>query len=308
MRWNVSGKRWSLAGVDFAIEKESIRLSFAHAGVAAWLPSTRRTAKGEIARLQEASTETIERINEKRNTFNSQREKASDTLTALSEIRDRETRSHLHQFGQETGNLPAPIYTRAELTRMAKHAHEMKDAVLLTEVFKAIEGNDSSLSRADKHPDREFAARTLARGIIAGIDTREAHEKLIENQRTRRFAPVVAYLPNGAIVTGTLRQFEIRTRAEALARILTHSPEQQAKERAIAQAVSERDATLKSDYERAASYFTAARKIGDYYIQEFNREGKAIPPPTFTPHEQQRLDYNSKHGMNAPTLQRFSFE
>jgi len=302
VRWNVSGKRLSLAGVDFAIEKENIHLSFAHAGVTAWLPSTRRAAKGEITRLQEARSEIVERINEKRNTFSSQREKASETLTALSEIRDHEARSRLHQFSDETGNLPAPIYTRAELARMAERAHETKDPALLTEVFKAIEGNNSVLSRDDKHPDREFASRTLARGIIAGIDAREAQEKLIENQRTRRFAPVVAHLPNGSIVTGTLRQFEIRTHAEALVRIFNHSPEQQAKERAIAQAVSERDATLKSDYERAATYFTAARKIGDYYVQEFNREGKAIPPPAFTPHEQQRLDYHSKHGMNAPSL------
>ncbi|MDQ3257723.1 MAG: hypothetical protein M3R15_28190, partial [Acidobacteriota bacterium] len=57
VRWNVSGKRWSLAGVDFAIEKESIRLSFAHAGVAAWLPSTRRAANSRIAHLRETRTE-----------------------------------------------------------------------------------------------------------------------------------------------------------------------------------------------------------------------------------------------------------
>lgn len=195
-----------------------------------------------------------------------------------------------------------PIYTRAELARMTERAHETKDAVLLTEVFKAIEGNDTSLSRNDKHPNRELAARTFAHGIIAEVDSRVAREKMLENQRTRRFAPVAAHLPNGTIATGTLRQFEIRTRAEALARILTHSPEGQAKERAIAQAVSERDATLKSDYERTAAYFTAARKISDYYVQEFKREGKAIPPPAFTSHEQQRLDYHSKHGKTALAL------
>jgi len=125
---------------------------------------------------------------------------------------------------------------------------------------------------------------------------------MLENQRTRLFAPVSAHLANGSIVTGTLRQCSIRTRAEALARIFTHSPEQQAKERAIAQAVSERDATLKTDYERAATFFTAARKLSDHYVQEFNRAGKAIPPPAFTSHEQQRLGYHFKHGVTMPTL------
>lgn len=302
VRWNVSDKRWSLAGVDFAIEKESIRLSFAHIGVSAWLPSTRRAANSRIARLQEARTEIIERINERQNTFDSQREKASDTLTALSEIRHRETRNHLPQLDCEMQNLPAPIYTRAELARMTDRAYETKNPTLLMEVFRAVEGSNPSLSRDGKHPDIEFAARIFAHSFIAKIDAREAHEKMLENQRTRRFAPVAAHLPNGSIVTATLRQFEIRTRAEAIVRILNYSPEGQAKERAIAQAVGERDATLKSNYERAATYFTVAHKISDYYVQEFKREGKAIPLPAFTPYEQQRLDYLSKHGKTVPTL------
>lgn len=299
IRWDVSGSRWSLAGIDFALERQFIRLSFNRRGVAALFPSTRRAVRAEVAQLSATRRAVVERINERREELAFERTRAAETVTVLREIRDRETARSSVRNHEKSEVSRTPIFTSAELARMEKCAYAMKDAALLREVHAEIRATEECLAPNGKSYIERSAACAFAQSIIAEIDFKEARERQFENSRKGRFAPVAARLAGGEIITGSLRQFEIRSSVEALVRIFDTSPERRERERVLRSAASERDSAIKADAERAAGYLTAAREIADDCRQELVKAGKTSPPPAFTESEIRRIESYSERSKSA---------
>lgn len=297
----------SLAGIDFRLEKERIRLSFTRAGISAWFPTVKRAAQGEIAPLLEARAQVIATLAERRELLAEKRTRTAETVLALREISDRESREGTRTLSFSGGEkTPAPVYTRRELALMEERAHEKLDAGLLREVHVALEAHESRLNPNRRSLVEQLAGRAFAREIIAGIEARETQSLLTRDEHERKFTPVAARTPSGEIVTGSLRQFEIRSRIAAFLSLLDNSPERLAKESLISHAVARRDAALASDCERAHEYFAVARELGDGYRREFERAGQTQPPPAFTAREMRLIELRLDESRNAPEREFFA--
>jgi hypothetical protein len=290
VRWEIGGSRLSLAAVDAAIEKERVQTSFVHIGVAAWIPSWRREAEGEMARLQGIRRQVEDRIRERQKELAEERERAAETARALGEIRDGDTRSQVGRGDERRLEPAAPLYTRAELDRMESHAHTTRDARLLMEVHEARQEKFMRLP-AEKRPSvQKLAAEAAARAFVAGLDFEAAQKARSEEARWGRFTPVAARLREGSIITGSVRQTEVLSRADAIIRMVEDGPERRERARAITHAAAVRAAETEAAYDRAADYLAASRMIADDYREELKEIGRNAPRPAFSPKELSLID------------------
>ena len=290
VRWEINGARWSLAGVDARLEKERVQTSFIHVGISAWVPSWKRQSQEEIARLREIRREVEENIRARQQELIEERERAAATVQALTEIRDSEARV---QDGRESLNRSetlSPIYTRAELDRMESHAHTTLDADLLVEV------NDARLEKlmrlpAEKRPPlQSLAASAEARAFVAELDFLRTQKTRDEQARWGRFVPVSARLRDGSLITGSVRQTEVLSRADAIIHIVEGGPEKRERARAITRAAAVHATETEAAYEAAAKCLEAARQIADEYREELEEMGRGAPQPAFSPKDLSRID------------------
>lgn len=289
-RWEIGGNRLSLAAVDAAAEKERIQTSFVHVGVAAWIPPWRREAEGEMARLQEVRRQAEDRIRERQKELAEERERASEIVRALGEIRDSEARNVGGREHPDGTEIVAPLYTRAELDRMESHAHTTRDARVLLEVHEARQEKFMRLP-AEKRPSvQKLAAEAEARAFVAGLDFEEAQKARSEQAKWGRFTPVAARISDGSIITGSVRQTEVLSRADAIIRMVEGGPERRERARAITHAAAIRAAEIEAAYDRAADYLAASRMIADDYREELKEVGRNVPRPAFSPKDLSRID------------------
>ena len=290
VRWEINGTRWSLAGVDARLEKERVQTSFIHVGVSAWVPSWRRQAQEEIARLQEIRREVEENIHVRQQELIEERERAAATVQALTEIRDSEARI---QGGRESLNRSetlSPIYTRAELDRMETHAQTTLDADLLVEVNDARLKKLMRLPAGKRPPLQSLAAEAEARAFVAELDFIRAQKSREEQSRWGRFVPVAARLPDGSLITGSVRQTEVLSRADAIIHIVEGGPEKRERARAITRSAAVHAAETVAAYEAAAKYLEAAKQLADEYREELEEMGRDVPQPAFSPKDLSRID------------------
>lgn len=277
-RWEVAGQRLSLAGVDARIEKERVKQSFIHVGIAALLPSQRRAAHAEIMRLTELRSELLEHIFTRQLELETGRIKALSTVSALREIDARETqRREAAGNGAGATGKPHPIYTRAELDRMEFRAQAMRDGGLLLEVDEARRAKDARLAPEHRTPVETRSARDAERVNLAEKDLAEDGQLLEVSIRRGRFTPVAARLSDGTIITGSIRQTEVLSRADALIRIFENTPHTAERETAIRRAATNRESEARLTYEASAAYLTAARSIAAEGMRELTRAGKQLP-------------------------------
>lgn len=297
-RWEINGTRWSLAGVDARIEKERVKTSFIHVGISAWVPSWKRQAQGEMARLQEIRHQVEESIRARQQELLEEHERAAATVQALTEIRDDEARI---QDGRGSLNLSetiSPIYTRAELDRMESHAHTTRDAHLLMEVNDARLEKLTRLPAEKRPPLHKLAAEAEARAFVAELDFRRAQKSRAEQAQWGRYTPVAARLRDGSLITGSVRQTEVRSRADALIHIVEGSPEKRERARAITRAAAVHAAETEATYDAAAQYLAAARQITDEYREELEEMGRGVPQPAFSPKDLSRIDLHRAQSEN----------
>ena len=290
VRWEIDGTRWSLAGVDARLEKERINTSFIHVGISALVPSWKRQALDEIARLQEIRREVEENIRARQQELLEERERAAATVQSLTSIRDGEARSHDGRGSQSLPENIPPIYTRAELDRMESHAHTTRDAGLLMEVNEARMEKFSRLPAEKRPPLNKLAAEAAARSFVAELDFRRAREALTEQSRWGRYAPVAALLPDGSLITGSVRQTEVLSRADAIIHIVEAGPEKRERARVITRSAAVHAAETQASYDAAAQYLAAARRIADEYREELAEMGRSMPEAIFSPKDLSRID------------------
>jgi hypothetical protein len=297
-RWEINGTRWSLAGVDARREKERLQTSFIHVGISAWVPSWKRQAQGEMARLEAIRREVEENIRARQQELLEERERAAATVQALTEIRDGEARIQDGRGSLNLSETVSPIYTRAELDRMESHAHTTRDAHLLMEV------NDTRLEKlmrlpAEKRPPlHKLAAEAEARAFVAELDFRRARESRAEQAQWGRYTPVAARLQDGSLITGSVRQTEVLSRADAIIHIVEGSPEKRERARAITRAAAVHAAETEATYDAAAQYLAAARQITDEYREELEEMGRGVPQPAFSPKDLSRIDLHRAQSEN----------
>ena len=253
----------SLAGIDARIERERVKTSFIHTGIAAFFPSERRAALGEMARLETLRYQVEERIHARQAELNNERAQVAETAKTLREIAASEARMQGENSRQEMLDSVAPIYTRAELARMEWRAHRMHDANLLLEVEAARTESWTRHAPEKREPREALAARALAHEIVAEFDLKEAREAHAAQAKRSRFTPVAARISDGSIVTGSVRQTEILSRAEAIIHIVENTSEQRERFKQIARAAESRDAHAQVSVEATARYFSAAQSIAE---------------------------------------------
>ncbi|MCA1628245.1 MAG: hypothetical protein LC742_09820, partial [Acidobacteria bacterium] len=289
-RWEVGGERYSLASVDARLEKERVKTSFVHVGISALVPSWKREAQDEMARLQVVRRHVEERISARQKELEGERESAAETVRLLREISDGEARSQSGRDHQNPPEIVVPVYTRAELDRMESHAHTTRDGRLLMEVHEARREKNARLAPEKRTPVHKLAAEAGARAFVAELDFRKAQTARAEQAQWGRFTPVAARLSDGSIITGSVRQTEVLSRADAIIRMVEDSPERRGRARAITRAAALRAAETQGDYDAAAAYLEAARQIADDYRQELEEVGKSAPRPEFSPKDLNRID------------------
>ncbi|MGB8510887.1 MAG: hypothetical protein WCD76_21115 [Pyrinomonadaceae bacterium] len=293
--FNVDGKPLSLARIDSRLERERVKISFLHTGVAAYFPSERQAALGAMERLHSLRQRVEERIHGRQRELNSEREQTAATVEVLREIRDDDTRTHTDNSHENRLEPVAPIYTRAELARMEWRAHLMHDAALLREVHAARTAGRERLPNEKREPTEALAARAFAHELIVGFDLEDASEAKSRQAKRSRFTPVAASLPDGSIITGSVRQTEVITRAEAIINIFENTPERRERNQLIRHAADARDAHAQSRLEAVSECFAVAHFIAEDYRRELAREGKELPAPVFTGSELERLDLYQTH-------------
>ncbi len=297
--FNADGKPLSLARIDSQLERERVKISFIHTGIAAYFPSQRQAALGAMERLQLLRRQLEDRIHTRQKELDADREQATATVKVLREISESDSRAPGEISHESRLESILPIYTRAELARMETRAHWMHDAGLLREVHAARRASRARLAPENREPLEALAARSFAHETIAGFDLEEAREARARHAKHGCFTPVSARLADGSIITGSMRQTEIITRAEAIIHTVENTPERRELNVTISRAAAARDSIAQSRFEAVSGYFAAAHSIAEGYRQELARDGKELPAPIFTRSELDRLDLYQTHGTNA---------
>ncbi len=184
--------------------------------------------------------------------------------------------------------MPEALFTRAELQHIEAHAHSVKDAALLVEFHRLEQDYEAHLPPEKRRSDEQLAARALAREIVADADL-EASKDNFANMEDRSFAtPVVLRDAKGEDFTATPDKRVVRSLGSLIIHV-AESP-QRPTSSTLERAVAAQAAGFIGAVKEAQSYYETARAIADTYRDQFQREGKEIPAPEFTPKELNALD------------------
>lgn len=301
-RFDIDGEKWSLTEVERRVKEQEGRLTLIgrsdslrqrrrHGALGErvqiillgrlsnLLPSGRRQAAAEIARLTQTRARVEESINARRETFRNELTETSRMADTIQGVWNREAEARRAR-GQES---PKPAFSRAELNRFEGNAQLLKDADLLRE-FQAYESEHVEKMPVGKRPDdQERAGRAVAREIVVEVAALEALSRLKEFDERREFAPVVVAEGTDREHTASLYDFrEPRSAALRVAARILESDEHRAAREEVAEAVEEQHDQLRQDYEQSLACLDVARGAADSVREDFRAAGMERPEPVFT--------------------------
>ncbi len=306
-RWEIDGEKWSLADVDRKLVeqrnrakvftkpteliprsirspvREGIRLIRAFHRTTNLLPSGRRAAAAEVARLTDVRLQVEAHIVERRDSLRGEVDKAAKMAETLSAIWGREAAARAER-GQ---SIPAPSLSRAELNRLESNAHATKDSEMFR-LFQTFEAAQLDNAAENKRPAllEETAGRAVAREIIADIALREAETQLWEFDERKQFAPVLTQAADGRDRTSALYDFkEPRSLTEYVTIRAFESSDDRQMRLDTESAVETHRAHLETEVDRARDFFQLCHESAEGHREIFNTAGREEPQPVFTRRE-----------------------
>ena len=290
-RFDLSGDGsalWSLARVG--LERDRVEREFERAGIFGWLPGVRERAASDLSRLNRIEGEIIERIDARRAEMSRERERLTETVAVLSEIREKDNLNG-KQEREPDSHVEDPFrVTRDELTRLEAHAYALRDGKLLKRVDDLTRAFEGDAHPSKRRSPEELAARALAREVIAEIDYRDERTRFAEHERWSHFTPLLVRDESGRDRVATPAQTQPRTLGEYLLTPFVEGRERREWRMRVERAAEEAHAQARSRLTPTASYYAAAKEITDNYRALLAAEGKEFPQPEFTPKELNRID------------------
>ena len=256
VNYEVGDERWSLATLDKQIARRredtkiiperAVRLDLRLLARINYLPAARETAQRDVEHLSYVRGEVVRQIEERREELIIDRNHAGELVDVLQSAFSREERTR-EQKGQ---SMPDPRYRADQMKSLEASAEILRDTRLLNEVHEW----EKVASKHDKQID--WVGRTVAREIMAGVaadETRQRLEQFLESKRG-------ASLHLGNHRTGSLREVEVRTLTEYLARAI-ETTAQRDHRHTLNLAVKEHHGRLVAEVEKASEYHDAAREL-----------------------------------------------
>jgi hypothetical protein len=164
-------------------------------------------------------------------------------------------------------------------------AETLRDAKLLNEVHEW----EKAAAKHDKQID--WAGRAVAREIMAGValdETKERLEQFLESKR-------LASLHLGNHRTGSLREVEVRTLTDYLARLMETTAQRDYRH-SLNLAATEHHGRLVTEFEKASDYYDAARELASAVTGR---------NPKFTDKEKMNLEIYGERQTDPQERERF---
>jgi hypothetical protein len=251
--YEIGDERWSLAELDKQIARRqedtkliprrAARLDLRSLARLNYSPAAREEAAADVQHLSFVRDEIVRKIDERRAPLVAEREVARDLVEVLENAYSSERSQRL----QNGLSMPEAKYERHQIQSLEASAEVLQDVKLIRDVHE-WEKNDREIN---------WEGRAVAREITSEIAVeirRERLEHFVESKK-------VASLHLGEHRTATLREVEVRTLTEYVARALTESQEQQQYRHDVKTTARAHETRLVSDLERAEQYHQAAREL-----------------------------------------------
>lgn len=256
VNYEVRDERWSLATLDKQIARRgedmkviperAVRLDLRALAQINYSPTARERAARDVEHLTYVRGEVVRQIEERRESLVGDRDLARELVEVLESVHSTEERSR-QQNGQ---SMPEPTYRADQMKSLEGSAETLHDSKLLAEVHEW----EKAASRRDKQID--WAGRSVAREIMAGVAAQETRQRLEQFLESKR----VASLHLGNQRTGSLREVEARTLRDYLARLM-ETTAQRHHRHALNLAAKEHHGRLVTEFEKAGEYHDAAREL-----------------------------------------------
>ncbi len=275
--YEVGADRWSLAALDKQISRRredsklipqrAARLDLRSLARLNYSTTGREQAAAEVEHLTFVRGEIVRHIEQRREPLLADRALAGEMVGVLENAYASEQRSHTRN-GQ---SMPEPKYEGYQINSLEASAEMLRDPALLREV------HEWEKHASTQDPAINWEGRAVAREITSHLAVEERRERLQHFLESRK----VASLHVGEHRTATLREVEVRTLTEYLARAVTESREQRDFRHSVKLAAREHHGRLINDFEKASDYHEAAREFAS---EANNRE------PKFTDKEKINLE------------------
>lgn len=314
-RWDLGGKKWSLADVDKQLTERAGEAKFFNSPVqllpagilpqreiirvlkvlgrnSNLLPSGRRRAREEIKNLTEIRGQVELKIADRRASLQNEITKAAALTESLTGINDREMSAR--RITQR--NIPAQLLTQAELHRLESSALSMKDISLLKrfQVLETESNKGRGRERKGQVSPEISAGRAVAREILAEVAWRESQEKLGDFKHKEKFVPVLVKDAKGRDTVASPHDFrQQRKLVHHIAERLLESNETKEMRHAVERAVITQESHLNQEITNAREIYELAIQTSENFQQQLGIER---PAPIFTPKEINTMEiYATKH-------------
>ena len=285
-RWDVNGERWSLTDLDRQIEWQTDQSRVVGRYHFHIVPSERKAADKEAARLTTIRDELVKMIDERRNELH----KEVGNSRKLVEVLTRAHESEAASRSLEDRAMPQPEFTREELSRIEATAEATRDAGLLRQLNEL----EKRLNRRDTQSQRikpeERLGRAMAREVMAEVAYRKSAERLANFTERGEVQPLAIESKDGRINVHRLKDTRPHSVVERALRPLVEKPAARETRHAIEAASANSQARLATAYEKSRAYLEAAREIATSLRTEMREQviDKTHLTPAFTPKE--RID------------------
>jgi hypothetical protein len=254
--YEVGDERWSLAELDKQIARRqedtkfiprrAARLDLRSLARLNYSPTAREEAATDVQHLFFVRDEIVRKIDERRAPLAAERELAHD----LVEVLENAYISEQHRRLQNGLSMPEVKYERHQILSLEASAEVLQDVKLLRDVHEWER-------TASKNEEINWEGRAIAREITSEIAVEVRRERLEHFRESKK----VTSLHLGEHRTGTLREVEVHTLTEYVARALTESQEQRQYRHDVKTTARAHETRLVSDLERAEHYHQAAREL-----------------------------------------------
>jgi len=289
--YEVHGERWSLAALDKQISRRredtkfvpqrAARLDLRALARLNYSSSGRQQATAEVEHLTFVRGEVVRQIRQRREPLVADRDLSREMVEVLENANFREQRT----WERAGRDMPEPKYEPYQVRTLESSAETLRDSKLLQEV------QEWEKSASKSKPEISWEGRAVAREITSGIAVEQAKERLEHFLESKK----VASLNLGHHKTGTLREVEVRTLTEYLARAI-ESSEQRDHRHTVKLAAREHHGRLVDDFEKASDYHEAAKELAS--------EGKD-GEPKFTDKEKINLEIYAERQNDAAERERY---
>jgi hypothetical protein len=278
--------RFSLAGVERALARESDRARFIGERAVHWDENKRREAgerAEEFGRFREA---VLDQIQGRRAQHADAVARQEQLVKSLGEIQAREQR----RYRAEGLELPEPRLNPQDLRQLEAHAERLSHPAFWLTLARLERDSDARVYGAGQPPLPERTGRALAREVMAEIGLREAEAAREKFHSERERVDVVVRDDGGReIALGRLADVEPRGPLAHLLRPLLARGEGY---RGVSAAVAAQAVRLDARCEQAGRTYEALRAVAREYAQEYEQAhpGEMLPRPAFMPSEISRLE------------------